>query len=151
MSKNPSGKSIIANFGALSVAGPEGEDGSAQRVPVQPVARVGAGVIGATQRTLSDIREERDRLLALVAAGGGLELDPSLIDPSPFPDRLPDDSDVAFEALKKLISEEGQKIPNSGPHACDHPGALSDRLWAPALARVPRPGEQGQGDPCRAE
>ncbi len=111
MSKNPSGKSIIANFGALSVAAPEGEDGSAQRVPVQPVTRVGAGVIGATQRTLSDIREERDRLLALVAAGGGLELDPALIDPSPFPDRLPDDSDVAFEALKKLISEEGQKIP----------------------------------------
>lgn len=74
-------------------------------------ARVGAGVIGATQRSLAELREERDRLQSLVDAGGGSELDPSLIDPSPFPDRLPDDSDADFEALKKLISEDGQKVP----------------------------------------
>jgi ParB family chromosome partitioning protein len=102
-----SGKSIIANFGALSSGEPED---APPRPRSQPVARVGAGVIGATQRTLSDIRDERDRLQALVAAGGGLELDPDLIDPSPFPDRLPDDSDNAFEAFRKLIAEEGQKI-----------------------------------------
>ena len=107
MSKAPSGKSIIANF-ALSAS--EADNDPAQRPRSQPVVRVGAGVIGATQRTLSDIRDERDRLQALVAAGGGLELDPGLIDPSPFPDRLPDDTDGVFEEFKTLIAEEGQKI-----------------------------------------
>jgi ParB family transcriptional regulator, chromosome partitioning protein len=107
MSKSPSGRSIIANF-ALSTS--EADQPAALRPRSQPVARVGAGVIGATQRTLSDIRDERDRLQALVAAGGGLELDPGLVDPSPFPDRLPDDTDSAFEEFKKLIAGEGQKI-----------------------------------------
>jgi ParB family chromosome partitioning protein len=46
-----------------------------------------------------------------VASGGGLELDTSLIDASPFPDRLPDDGDRDFESFKKLIANEGQKIP----------------------------------------
>jgi ParB family chromosome partitioning protein len=106
MSKRPASKSIIANF-ALSSA----DNGTPAPAPLQPFARVGAGVIGATQRSLSEIREERDRLQALVAAGGGLELDSGLIDPSPFPDRLPDDGELDFEAFKKLIADEGQKIP----------------------------------------
>ena len=106
MSKTPSSKSIIANF-ALSTS--EADPAPAPRPRSQPVARVGAGVIGATQRTLSDIRDERDRLQALVATGGGLELDPTAIDPSPFPDRLPDDTDSAFEEFKKLLGQEGQK------------------------------------------
>ena len=117
MSKQAPRKSIISAFGALSAAsltlaentgdalspGPEASQ--------KPVARVAAGVIGATQRTLSDIREERDRLQAIVAAGGGVELDPLKIDPSPFPDRLPDDTGVDFERFKKLFAEEGQKVP----------------------------------------
>jgi ParB family chromosome partitioning protein len=78
---------------------------------VLPITRVGAGVIGATQRSLSEIREERDRLQALVEAGLGFEIDSKLIDPSPFPDRLPEDSDAEFNAFKKLIEEEGQKVP----------------------------------------
>jgi ParB family chromosome partitioning protein len=107
MSKTPSGKSIIANF-ALSTS--ESDASPALRPRSQPIARVGAGVIGATQRSLSDIRDERDRLQALVATGAGLELEPILIDPSPFPDRLPDDTDSAFEDFRRLIGEEGQKI-----------------------------------------
>lgn len=113
-SKRPSGRSILANFGSFakpetspdSPSPPVGADASNQ-LP----ARVGAGVIGATQRSLAELRGERDRLQALVDAGGGSELDPSSIDPSPFPDRLPDDSQVDFEALKKLIADEGQKVP----------------------------------------
>jgi ParB family chromosome partitioning protein len=115
MSKRLGGKSIIASFGALSSSLPEASSNPAQstdEAPVhRPLARVGAGVIGATQRSLAEIREERDRLQALVAKGGSQELDPTLIDPSPFPDRLPDDSDEAFEALKTLIRDEGQKVP----------------------------------------
>lgn len=105
-------KSIIANFGALSTKLPETVEGDAANVALtRPQTRVGAGIIGATQRSLSEIREERDRLQALLAKGGGLELDPNLIDPSPFPDRLPDDSEESFEAFKKTIADEGQKVP----------------------------------------
>ncbi|MEO5756380.1 MAG: plasmid partitioning protein RepB [Mesorhizobium sp.] len=116
MSKRPSGKSILANFGSFSqpdVGAPESSTAGEAKppLPVQLLPRVGAGVIGATQRSLTELREERDRLQALVDAGGGAELDPTLIDPSPFPDRLADDNDFDFEALKKLISEEGQKVP----------------------------------------
>ena len=107
MSKAPSGRSIIANF-ALSTS--EAAPTEEVRPKAQPIARVGAGVIGATQRTLSDIREERDRLQALVAKGGGVELDPLQIDPSPFPDRLPDDSDSGFDEFRNLLAQEGQKI-----------------------------------------
>lgn len=112
--KRPSGRSILANFGSFSKPETSPDTPSPPTradAPIQPVARVGAGVIGATQRSLAELRGERDRLQALVDAGGGSELDPSSIDPSPFPDRLPDDSQVDFEALKKLISEEGQKVP----------------------------------------
>ncbi len=114
MSKHPPKKSIISHFSALSAGlteSTESEGHSSTTAHMQPVARVGAGVIGATQRTLTEIREERDRLQAQLDAGGGLEIDPALIDPSPFPDRLPDDNDLEFTALKKLISEEGQQVP----------------------------------------
>ena len=110
-------KSIVSNFSALSIEPAEtpASSSSPQIVPthVAPLqaVRVGAGVIGATQRTLTDIREERDQLQALLDAGGALEIDPSLIDPSPFPDRMPDDSGLGFEAFKNLIAEEGQQVP----------------------------------------
>ena len=113
--KSPSSKSIIANFSSLAASPAEQSDSVALALPV---SRVGAGVIGATQRTLSDIREERDRLLSLVAAGGWVELDPELVDPSPFPDRLPDDGDREFSVFRLLMAEEGQKIPiQVRPHA----------------------------------
>ena len=111
MSKKPAGKSIIANFGAMSSPMATVDATAAQSQPAVPIARVGAGVIGATQRSLSDIREERDRLQALVDSGLGFEISPNLIDPSPFPDRLPDDSEAEFNAFKALIQQEGQKVP----------------------------------------
>ena len=105
-------KSIIASFGALSSrlpdegAGAEPSDSSAAS---RPVGRLGAGIIGATQRSIAEIREERDRLLALVAKGGSQQLDPNLIDPSPFP--------IGFLTTMIATSKpskscwEGQKVP----------------------------------------
>lgn len=126
MSKPPARKSILANFSSFEPPpvkvneGQIGGDPAASVLPAQQLPRVGAGVIGATQRSLSDLREERDRLRAQVDAGGSAEIDPALIDPSPFPDRLPDDADVSFVSLKKLISEEGQKVPiQVRPHPTD--------------------------------
>lgn len=117
MNKKPLRRSIVSNFSEISAVRSEGPQAPDDALPspvrnsAQPVARVGAGIIGATQRTLTDIREERDRLQDLVDAGGMLELDPKLIEPSPYPDRLPDDSDLDFLTLKQLISSEGQRIP----------------------------------------
>jgi ParB family chromosome partitioning protein len=133
LSKKPASKSIIANF-AFSAAA----DSAPPVAPAQPFARVGAGVIGATQRSLSEIREERDRLQALVASGGGLELDAALIDPSPFPDRLPDDGEGDFESFKKLIADEGQKVPiqvRKNPGAEDrYQIVYGHRRWRACLA-----------------
>ncbi|MCZ4093423.1 plasmid partitioning protein RepB [Sinorhizobium psoraleae] len=114
MSKS-SRKSIVASFGLLS-AELENKLASDQH-PATPVPsagkRVGAGVIGATHRAIGEIRSERDQLKALIESGGGAirELDPSLIDPSPYPDRLPDDDETNFEAFKRSIETEGQKVP----------------------------------------
>lgn len=122
-------KSIIANFGLLSAA----VDGDPQPIeqptgaspPATPaLPRVGAGVIGAAQRSIGELRDERDRLKALVESGSGasLELDAGLIDPSPFPDRLADDNDADFAAFKATFEAEGQKIPiQVRPHP-DHIG-----------------------------
>src|SRR5271163_1568474 len=147
MNKTPSSKSIIANF-ALSTA--EADQAPAPRPRSQPVARVGAGVIGATQRTLSDIRDERDRLQALVAAGGGLELDPTVIDPSPFPDRLPDDGQC-LRGVQETHRPGRPEDLNSGPDPPRRGGPLSDRLWPSPLAGMPRPWHQGKSDPDGAD
>lgn len=112
MSKSPR-KSIVASFGLLSA---ELENKLADdQQPASPASsqRVGAGVVGAAHRAIDDIRSERDRLKALVESGGAVvrELDTSLIDPSPYPDRLPDDDAADFEAFKRSIETEGQKVP----------------------------------------
>ena len=121
MNKKPPRRSIVSSFSAF--AGPATDADSAPPAPEtktgfeltrlspRPPTRVGAGVIGATQRTLTDIREERDRLLEQVQSNGVIEVDPNLVDPSPLPDRLPDDDPTAFDALKRSIAEEGQKVP----------------------------------------
>ncbi|MDS7598427.1 plasmid partitioning protein RepB [Agrobacterium tumefaciens] len=113
MSKS-SNKSIVANFGLLSA---ELENKLSTDTPsatvTPPSGRVGAGVVGAAHRAIDDIKSERDRLKALVEAGGGAirELDPSKIDPSPYPDRLPDDDGSRFEVFRNSVKAEGQKVP----------------------------------------
>ena len=112
MSKTPR-KSLVQSFGLLSA---ELESTLTEDpTPAAPAqgTRVGAGVIGAAHRAIDDIRTERDRLKAIVEAGGGAvrDLDPAAIDPSPFPDRLPDDDAASFEAFKRSIEAEGQKVP----------------------------------------
>ena len=55
--------------------------------------------------------EELAELAEKGQSGGVLELDPDLVDSSPFPDRLPDDDPQPFEDFKKSMAEEGQKVP----------------------------------------
>lgn len=102
--------SILANFGSFAPVEPI-QHGAVDQSSV-PVQRVGAGVIGATQRSLSELRAERDKLQLLVNSNAGhLEIHPELIDSSPFPDRLPDDSDQDFVTFATSFEEEGQKVP----------------------------------------
>ncbi|MDE2361054.1 MAG: plasmid partitioning protein RepB [Hyphomicrobiales bacterium] len=114
MTKKLGGKSLVAAFGAFSSSAAEELETRSQEPhneAVRSLARVGAGIVGATQRSLQELREERDRLEALVKSGGHQELAPELIDPSPFPDRLPDDNESDFEAFKNSVREQGQKVP----------------------------------------
>ncbi|MEF0943425.1 plasmid partitioning protein RepB [Rhizobium sp. BR 362] len=115
MTKSPKRSSLAASFGLLAADINADTKKSAEQQQASPSApaRVGAGVIGATHKAISDIRDERDRLLAMLEAGSGgsTEIETSLIDPSPFPDRLPDDNDGLFAEFKKSIEEDGQKIP----------------------------------------
>lgn len=109
-------KSIVSSFGQLSNLPVENAElVSGGKEPSQkPSKRVPAGVIGATQRSMTEIREERDRLLAEAEKGQQLlKLDPNDIEPSPFRDRLPDDDDDDYLMLKMSLKEEGQQIPIS--------------------------------------
>lgn len=112
MSKS-SRKSLVASFGLLSQELENKLADDTQPAPRGPSPRVGAGVVGAAHRAIDDIRAERDRLKAIVESGGGaiLDLDPAFIDPSPYPDRLSDDDATDFEAFKRSIDSEGQKVP----------------------------------------
>ncbi|MFT3998848.1 MAG: plasmid partitioning protein RepB [Rhizobium sp.] len=141
MSKSPR-KSIVASFGLLS-AELESSEPAAKSSPPSPAptqsGRVGAGVIGAAHRAIGDIREERDRLRAIVESGGGWiqDLDPHVIDPSPYPDRLPDDDPHDFERFKRSLEEEGQKVPiqvRRHPSASDrYQVVYGHRRWRAAL------------------
>ncbi|MFT4184424.1 MAG: plasmid partitioning protein RepB [Rhizobium sp.] len=110
MSKAPGKRSILASFASYTPQQGASEASREESVTSAPSSRT-PGVIGATQRTLAELREERDQLRALAEAGGEVELEPELIDPSPFPDRLTDDDDAAFESFKALIASEGQLMP----------------------------------------
>ncbi|MBY6244056.1 plasmid partitioning protein RepB [Methylosinus sp. Sm6] len=74
--------------------------------------RVAAGAVRSMKDTFSDIERENETLRARIAAGEQvIDIDPGLIDPSPFADRFPQEEDVSFEALKQSIADRGQEIP----------------------------------------
>lgn len=106
-------KSIVSSFGGFATQPPRADIESVAKIGTgKTTTRVGAGIVGATKRSLTELREERDQLLAAVQDGDTiLSIDPSLIDPSPFRDRLPDDDDREFELFKGTLKSEGQKVP----------------------------------------
>lgn len=74
--------------------------------------RVAAGAVRTMKETFSNIERENETLRAQFAVGEHvIEIDPSLIDPSPFADRFEHDDDASFESLKQSIAERGQEIP----------------------------------------
>jgi ParB family chromosome partitioning protein len=74
--------------------------------------RVTAGAVRSMKETFSDIERENETLRAQIAGGEqAVEIEPALIDPSPFADRFTREDDASFEALKQSIAESGQEIP----------------------------------------
>ena len=84
----------------------------------------GAGPVGALGKALGEftvrnkIAEEIESKLA--SGQTVVELDPTLLDASPFQDRLPDDTSADLAALTTSIEQEGQKVPIQ---VRPHPGA----------------------------
>lgn len=108
---------LINDFIAASASEPP------DAAPEMPKPLTEAGSMRAVKQFFSDIEAENEQLKAKIAAGHMIEeIDPNLVDPSPFMDRLPDDTDSEFEEFKKSILEEGQKVPALvRPHP-DQPG-----------------------------
>ena len=73
------------------------------------------GALGAISKSLDAINARAKRAEEIEGrlenAEAVIELDPERLDPSPFPDRLPDDNDAAFLSLKEGIERDGQKLP----------------------------------------
>jgi ParB family transcriptional regulator, chromosome partitioning protein len=63
---------------------------------------------GASKKMIQSIQEFAEKARS---EGAIIDLDPNLIDASPFRDRLPDDDPLVFEEFKRSMSEEGQKVP----------------------------------------
>jgi ParB family chromosome partitioning protein len=71
-----------------------------------------SGSIKTLESTLTRAEREAEELRRLVASGAQvIELDASLVQPSPHADRMEDDNAEAFEILKGSIAENGQQVP----------------------------------------
>lgn len=74
--------------------------------------RVPAGAVRTMKDTFSGVERENEALRAKLESGERvLEIDPALVDPSPFADRIHDGDEAAFLALKASIEERGQEVP----------------------------------------
>ena len=71
-----------------------------------------SGSIKTLESTLTRAEREAEELRRLVASGAQvIELDVSLVQPSPHADRMEDDNAEAFDTLKASIAENGQQVP----------------------------------------
>lgn len=78
----------------------------------RPVARVTSGAVRSLKDTFSDVERQYEALREQLAKGTvAIELDPAIVDPSPFADRFEDQDPSADASLKQSIAESGQEIP----------------------------------------
>lgn len=77
-----------------------------------PVPRVTSGAVRSLKDTFSGVEKDYQELRERIASGTvAIEIDPALVDPSPFSDRFSDEDPQSFEALKQSIADRGQEIP----------------------------------------
>ncbi len=78
----------------------------------QSLPRVTSGAVRSLKDTFSDVEREYQELRERVANGRvAVDIEPTLVDPSPFADRFEEQDEAAFQALKASIVERGQEIP----------------------------------------
>lgn len=107
-----------------SLFGGAGEDGAGEALPAMPAKpaepaarRAASGAVkamGLSLGSLSQEVEEARRLRETLAAGEQVvELDPALLERSPYLDRFSEgaDNDETFEELTRSIAEHGQQVP----------------------------------------
>lgn len=106
----PKKKNIAAMFGEANEQSKQASDSGS---PIfRPKSTSTAGVVKSFGRSVEDIIKERDELEAkLEKAGGTIEVNPTIIDPSPFADRLEDDNAETYEEFKQSIDKDGQQVP----------------------------------------
>ncbi|MGY4445478.1 plasmid partitioning protein RepB [Bradyrhizobium sp. i1.3.1] len=84
---------------------------SADNMPAA-LPRVSSGSVRSLKDSFSEVEKENEELRERIASGAViLEIDPSLVDPSPLADRFRDQDDSSFEALKQSIAQRGQEVP----------------------------------------
>jgi len=80
--------------------------------PLSPVS--GRGAVGAMSRSLelltAEVEAARSVEAQLLSGANVVELDPGLVDPSPFPDRLPVSAE-AQAAFTAAVRDHGQQVP----------------------------------------
>ncbi len=75
-------------------------------------SRVASGPVRSMRESFSGIEKENELLRQQMASGSlVLDIDPSLIDPSPLSDRFVDSDGASFETLKQSINQQGQEVP----------------------------------------
>ncbi|KTR03976.1 chromosome partitioning protein ParB [Aureimonas ureilytica] len=104
---NKRSKSIASIFATRPDAAPLSSDNEA-RLP-----RVSSGSVRSMKESFSQIERENETLRQSLSEGARIvEIDPFLIDPSPYADRYPDDENAeSFEALVTSMAENGQEVP----------------------------------------
>lgn len=74
--------------------------------------RVTSGAVKSLKETFSGVERDYQELREKLASGSvAIEIDPELVDPSPFADRFSEQDTASFQALKQSIAEHGQEIP----------------------------------------
>lgn len=89
---------------------PQGEALSADNSHSLP--RVSSGSVRSLKDSFSDFERENEELRQQLASGVlVIQVDPTLVDPSPVRDRFQDQDVASFEALKASIQQRGQEVP----------------------------------------
>lgn len=87
------------------------DDGGSLDTPPVP-SRVASGAVRTLQESFSEAERDYQELREKLAAGSvAIDIDPNVIDPSPFPDRFIEQDPVAFDVIKRSIAENGQEVP----------------------------------------
>lgn len=109
MAKKPTRRSMASAFSAMNEESAKEQDKQPKKNAPRSLA--GSSIVQQSKRSLDDLLKERDYYKVLSENAGTTEINPALIDPSPFADRMADDSDQEFAAFKQSIADDGLKVP----------------------------------------